>query len=134
MSLYMHRANRNAQRTLLSQQATLLNSVVEPAPPLPDPPAYEVRRAGMAEELKDRWNRELERMVRSVQTTDWNATRQWYEERAANLWEKVRNSDSAREVEAKAKELESKVKDSLASEAEKAKEKTKREPRLLELK
>lgn len=137
LSLYIHRANRNVQRTLLSQQAALLNSVVEPLPPLPDPPAYEVRRAGLAEELKDRWNREVEKLVRNVEETDWSAKRELYEERIKTVWRKVRASESAQEIEGKAKELEQKVKDAVVGGAETAKEKAKEtteERRLLELK
>ncbi|EXJ62547.1 hypothetical protein A1O7_02985 [Cladophialophora yegresii CBS 114405] len=103
--LYVHRANRNVQRTLLSQQSALLNSVVEPLPPLPDPPAYEVRRAGLAEQVKDRWNREVEKLVRNVQQTDWTAAREDAEQRLVSLWRTVRQSETGREVEERAKEL-----------------------------
>lgn len=122
LGLYMHRANRNVQKTLLSQQAYVLNTIVEPPTPLPDPPAYELRKAGLAEELKDRWNREVEKLVRNVQETDWAAKRQVYEERLATGWKQVRESDSGKQVEGKvrdiqqdvkvkAKELEQKVRD-----------------------
>ena len=140
LSLYIHRANRNVQKTLLSQQATLLNSVVEPLPPLPDPPAYEVHKAGLTEELKDRWNREVEKLVRNIQETDWTQKRELYEERIAAVWSKVRSSDPAQELESKAKELEQKLKEQVAggsetgTAADKAKQKAGREPRLLELK
>ncbi len=117
----------------------MLNSVVEPLPPSPDPPAYEVRRAGLGEELKDRWNREVEKLVRNVQETDWSAKRQLYEERVKNVWASVKSSETGQEIEAKAKELEQAVKDKVAGGAETAKDKAKEktsgeERRLLELK
>ncbi|EXJ80015.1 hypothetical protein A1O3_08301 [Capronia epimyces CBS 606.96] len=152
-SLYVHRANRSVQRSLLSQQATLLNSVVEPLPPLPDPPAYEVRRAGLVEELKDRWNSEIERLVRNFQETDWTEKRARLEEQAAVVWTNVKSSESAHELESKAKQLEQKVKDTItdgtgnvkdavarkaekvvAGAEDKVKDQVEREPRLLELK
>ncbi|KIW70926.1 hypothetical protein PV04_03154 [Phialophora macrospora] len=105
LGLYVHRANRTVQRTLLSQQSALLNSVVEPLPPLPDPPAYEVRRAGLAEQLKDRWNREVEKLVVNVQQTDWTAARENAERRLEGLWRAVRQSETGKEVEGRAKEL-----------------------------
>jgi hypothetical protein len=110
LSLYIHRANRNVQKTLLSQQSALLNSVVEPLPPVPDPPAYEVRRAGLAEELKDRWNREVEKLVRNVQTTDWEGLREAAEDRIASAWSSVRQSETGREVEGRATELGEQIK------------------------
>ncbi|KAI1614071.1 hypothetical protein EDD36DRAFT_463927 [Exophiala viscosa] len=111
MSLYVHRANRNVQKTLLSQQTTLLNSVVEPLPPLPDPPAYEVRKAGLVEELKDHWNSEVEHLVRKVQTTDWDEQREIWEARISAAWAKLRSTESAHQLEAKAKEVEQQVVD-----------------------
>ncbi|KIX09986.1 uncharacterized protein Z518_01067 [Rhinocladiella mackenziei CBS 650.93] len=137
ISLYIHRANRNVQRTLLSQQATLLNSVVEPLPPLPDPPAYEIRRAGLTEELKDRWNREVEKLVRNFQEINWTQKRELYEDRIAAVWARLRSLESAQKLESGAKELEQKVKDTVnsgAEAAEKAKGKVESKPRLLELK
>jgi len=150
-SLYIHRANRNVQRTLLSQQSNLLNSVIDPPIPLPDPPAYEVRKAGLTEVLKDRWNREIEKLVHNVQETDWAQKRELYEERLAAVWGKVKASEQGRELEAKAKELEQQVegkarqlgqtvkgkvaegKEALMTTKDEAKS-TGREPRLLELK
>ncbi|KAK7894119.1 hypothetical protein LTR67_006822 [Exophiala xenobiotica] len=124
MSLYVHRAHRNVQKTLLQQQANLLNSVVEPLPPLPEPPAYEVRKAGLAEELKDHWNSEIEKLVRNVQTTDWTAKREQWETTIAATWNRVRSSQSAQQLEQKAKvtaqELESNVKNLVAEGKDKA--------------
>jgi altered-inheritance-of-mitochondria protein 5 len=154
-SLYIHRANRNVQRTLLSQQSNLLNSVIDPPLPLPDPPAYEVRKAGLTEVLKDRWNREVEKLVRNAQETDWAQKREQYEDRLSIVWGKVRASEQGREIEAKGRELGQNVedkarqlgqtvkdkvaegKDALTTAKDEAKSKSKsvgREPRLLELK
>ncbi|KAK5459469.1 hypothetical protein LTS15_003597 [Exophiala xenobiotica] len=129
MSLYVHRAHRNVQKTLLQQQANLLNSVVETLPPLPEPPAYEVRKAGLAEELKDHWNSEIEKLVRNVQTTDWTAKREQWESTIAATWNKVRSSQSAQQLEQKAKvtaqELENNVKNLVAEGKDKARNATK---------
>ncbi|EXJ83790.1 hypothetical protein A1O1_07417 [Capronia coronata CBS 617.96] len=126
-SLYIHRANRSVQRSLLSQQATLLNSVVEPPPPLPEPPAYEVRRAGLVEALKDRWNSEIERVVRNFEETDWAEKRALLEEQAAIVWGKVKSSESAQNLETKTEELEQKLKDTVTRETERVKDVVSRE-------
>lgn len=87
------------QRTLLSQQAALLNSVIEPQPPAPEPPAYEVRKAGLTELFKDRWNNELEYVVRNLQETDWNKQREYYEEKISNAWNNLRKTETGQELE-----------------------------------
>ncbi|KAJ9603478.1 hypothetical protein H2200_012256 [Cladophialophora chaetospira] len=126
LGLYIHRANRSVQKTLLAQQSSLLNSVVEPLPPVPDPPAYEVRRAGLAEELKDRWNREIEKLVRNAQETDWQQVRQDAEHRLARTWASVRQSETAQQVETQAKDLgeqvRANVKETVADGREKLRE------------
>lgn len=104
LTLYVHKANRNAQHTILSQSSLLLNTIIEPLPPVPDPPAYEVRRAGLAEVLKDRWNREIEKLVHNVQTADWSAKREEYEERIASAWSNLRQTEKAQELEQRFKE------------------------------
>jgi len=43
---------------------------VEPQPLVPPPVAREVR-TGLVETAKDRWNGEVESLVRRVQATDW---------------------------------------------------------------
>ena len=89
----------------------------------------------MTEELKDRWNREVERVVRSLQETDWTQKRELYEERIAAVWAKVRSSEPAQELEQKVKErIASGAEAATATAADKVKEKAGREPRLLELK
>ena len=63
----------------------------------------------MAEELKDRWNREVEKLVRNVQETDWTAARENAERRLAEVWSRVRQSETGREIEGRAAELSEQV-------------------------
>jgi len=95
LSLHLHRANRTYQHTLLAQQSILLNSVVEPLPPPPPSPAYDVVNVGLVETLKDRWNGEVESLVRRVQETDWNQVRARWESRIGTVWAKMRQSEAA---------------------------------------
>ena len=104
LTIYLHKANRNVQQTLLKQSHTLLNSVIEPLPPPPEPPVYELKKAGLAEMLKDRWNAEIEKLVHNVQTTDWVKKREEAEERIANVWGNVRETERGQEVERRFKE------------------------------
>ena len=77
LTLHIHRTNRQRQHAILSQSSTVLNSFTEPAilQPLPEPPAYEFRKTGIVETMKDRWNREIVGMVARVETMDWNRAR-----------------------------------------------------------
>jgi MICOS complex subunit MIC12 len=109
LTLYVHKANRNAQHILLSQSHILLNSAVEPLPPLPETPAYEVRRTSLTEELKDRWNGEVEHAVRRLQTTDWDAVRARWERRIGNAFQRLRESDAGKEVAAAGDKLKENV-------------------------
>ena len=79
---------------LLSQQSVLLNSVIEPLPPLPESPAYNVQKVSLVETLKDRWNREVEGTVRRVEETDWNQVRSRWESRIGTIWAKLRESEA----------------------------------------
>ncbi|KAK3075269.1 hypothetical protein LTR53_001547 [Teratosphaeriaceae sp. CCFEE 6253] len=88
LSLSLHARNRVAQSALLHQQSLILHNIVEPAPPLPPAAPREVR-AGVFETMKDRWNSELERNVRELQTTDWNGVRDQLEEGASKLWRRA---------------------------------------------
>ena len=92
-----------------------------------------MKRAGLAEVLKDRWNSEIEKLVHNIQTTDWNEKREQAEERIANAWSKVRQTEKAQELEQRFKENVVGVEDDAKRIAEEAKEKAS-EPRLLELK
>lgn len=104
LSIHLHRTNRQHQSLLLTQQKTLLTSLYDPLPPQFDNPAYEVRKAGLTEELKDRWNRELGNVVRNLQDKDWEEVRVKWETRAGNLWDNVRGSEVAKNVEGTIKE------------------------------
>ncbi|RMZ83819.1 hypothetical protein DV738_g980, partial [Chaetothyriales sp. CBS 135597] len=96
LALHLHRANRSYQRTLLAQPHELLTSHYDPQPPSAlDPPVYELQKPGLSELLKDTWNAEVERLVRNVQETDWNAKRRNLEAVASNAWAKLRASDGA---------------------------------------
>ena len=124
----------------MSQSSLLLNTIVEPLPPLPDPPIYEVRRAGLAEVLKDRWNREIEKLVHNVQTTDWSAKREEYEARIASAWSNVRQTEKAQELEQRFQENVAGVADEGKQKVEEAKQnlkgakETTGQARLLEIK
>jgi len=135
-SLSLHRANRSYQHTLLSQQSVLLNSVVEPLPPPPEPPAYTVKTAGLVEVLKDKWNAEVEGLVRRAQHTDWNQVRERVENGAGVVWRRLRESggdEAAAKVKDKVAEVVDGVKEGAKETTEKAEQAT-RQPRLLELK
>jgi hypothetical protein len=151
MTIYLHKANRNVQHTILQQSAGLLNATIEPPAPVPDPPPYEVKRAGLTEELKDRWNSEIEKMVQRIQTTDWQEQREIYEQKISNAWNKLRQTEQAKELEQKVKETVDTVKSSTKDGLEAVKSTTKegveaargkveapkpatKEPRLLDLK
>ena len=77
---------------MLAQQSVLLNSVVEPLPPLPTTPAYDIQTGSLVETLKDRWNREVEGLVRRVEETDWNQVRARWEGRIGAVWTRLRES------------------------------------------
>ena len=146
MTLYLHKANRNVQHTILQQSAGLLHATIEPPAPVPDPPPYEVKRAGLTEELKDRWNSEIERMVRKIQTTNWQEQREIYEQKISNAWNNVKQTEQAKELEQKVKETVEGVKSTAKEGIEAAKDtvgaaqnkaeaaKKTKEPRLLDLK
>ncbi|KAK5942218.1 hypothetical protein PMZ80_006173 [Knufia obscura] len=104
LSVYVHRSNRTYQSLLLRQQARLLNSKIDPPEPEYEPPAYRIEQAGLDEQLKDRWNREVEGIVRKVQTTDWEAVRIRWENRISSAFNGVRNTEKAQELEQRFKE------------------------------
>jgi len=85
LSLNIHARNRLHQSALLHQQAVLLNGIVEPEPTQPEPINREVR-IGLLETAKDRWNAELEKNVRTLQTADWSAARLRLEEKVSSMW------------------------------------------------
>ena len=116
---------------LLSQQSVLLNSVVEPLPPFPESPAYNVQKVSLVETLKDRWNREVEGTVRRLEDTDWNQVRSRWESRIGMVWAKLRESDVGDRIKENAGVAGEQVKRA----AEKAEVQQTSEPkRLLEIK
>lgn len=104
ISVYVHRQNRTHQSLLLRQQSRLLNSIIDPPEPEYAPPAYRVEQAGIEEQLKDRWNREVENLVRKAQHTDWEAVRIRWEGRLGNAWAKVRGTEQVQEIEQKVRD------------------------------
>jgi altered-inheritance-of-mitochondria protein 5 len=74
LTVEMNRQTRLRQSIMLSQQSAVLHSILEPQPPLPPPTAREVR-GGFAEMAKDRWNAEIEALLRRAYATDWNRVR-----------------------------------------------------------
>ena len=88
LSLNIHARNRLHQSALLHQQAVLLNGIVEPEPTAPEPINREVR-IGLVETAKDRWNAELEKNVRMLQTADWSAARLRMEEKVSEMWRRA---------------------------------------------
>jgi MICOS complex subunit MIC12 len=111
LSLYLHRTNRTYQHTLLSQQSMLLTSLLDPQQPSSSPSSSfssttprsrsrytiypetleveERRKESLAEVLKERWNAEVEGMVRRVEETDWREVRERWERRGVNIWRNV---------------------------------------------
>jgi altered-inheritance-of-mitochondria protein 5 len=62
----------------------VLTNVVAPPPPAPEPRPKEVE-VGLVEMAKDRWNRELEGVVRRVYETDWRRVGERVEDRVRGL-------------------------------------------------
>jgi len=100
LSLYLHRKNRTYQHTLLSQQSLLLNSLTNPRTTSStsaseyqiNPDTYEAeaeRKEPLSEVLKERWNAEVEGMVRRVQETNWREVRERWERRGVGLWRNI---------------------------------------------
>jgi hypothetical protein len=53
-----------------------------------------VVNVSLVETLKDRWNGEVESLVRRVQETDWNQVRARWESRIGTVWAKMRQSEA----------------------------------------
>jgi hypothetical protein len=51
-----------------------------------------VVNVSLVETLKDRWNGEVEGLVRRMQDTDWNQVRARWESRIGTVWAKMRQS------------------------------------------
>lgn len=118
LSVYVHRQNRTHQALLLRQQSRLLNSVIDPPEPEYDLPPYRLEQGGLEELLKDRWNREVENLVRKAQHTDWEALRIRWEARLGNAWDKVRGTEQVQEIEQKVREGAKDLKENVAAGAQ----------------
>jgi altered-inheritance-of-mitochondria protein 5 len=89
LSAAYHRQNRLQQSISLSQQNAVLHNLVEPQPAAP-PPRARMVNAGLVEEAKDRWNGEIEGLVRRMHNTDWNEVRSEWGGRIAGLVGRLR--------------------------------------------
>jgi MICOS complex subunit MIC12 len=101
----MHRSNRLNQSLQLHQSSLILRNAIDPLPPAPEPSAREAR-VSLTESAKDRWNTEVEGLVRRIQTTDWDGVRDGVLERVASVYktskqavQSVGSSESVREME-----------------------------------
>ncbi|KAI0472745.1 hypothetical protein GGR56DRAFT_651687 [Xylariaceae sp. FL0804] len=114
-----HQRNREAQAAVLRRQTLLLTGVFDPRPP-PLPPTRAERaaaeRAGLAEQLKDRWNAEVEGAVRWAQHRDWDAVREGVEFAVARAWARLlgRAEDAGAAAEQRAAEAAETAGDALA--------------------
>ncbi|KAI9727110.1 MAG: hypothetical protein M1828_007311 [Chrysothrix sp. TS-e1954] len=70
LTLSAHHRTRTHQSALLRQQSALLNNIIDPPPEQPII-RERVSKADIAEVAKDRWNREVESLVRRVEGADW---------------------------------------------------------------
>jgi len=86
----IHRSNRTYQTTLVSQQNKILTNLIDPQLPPPRDRMKEVQ-AGVVEMAKDKWNNEIEGLLRRTYKTDWNAVRAKWEDRALAAVEKMRS-------------------------------------------
>ena len=133
LSLRIHQANRLHQHTLLSQQSILLNSVIEPLPPALEPAPYDVKRESLVETLKDRWNSEVEGLVRKAQYTDWNEVRERWETLAGDAWRRLSGSEMGERLQQSVVDSGEEVKQTVEQIAGTAKEGVPGEKRLLEI-
>ncbi|KAF1849950.1 uncharacterized protein K460DRAFT_372345 [Cucurbitaria berberidis CBS 394.84] len=91
LTISLHTQNRITQAALLRQQRGVLAGFYEPKVPEPEPTSREVP-VGLAEMAKDKWNRQLEGIVRGAYNTDWRRLRESAEDRVSAVVEKIRES------------------------------------------
>ncbi|PSN68880.1 hypothetical protein BS50DRAFT_572066 [Corynespora cassiicola Philippines] len=91
LTVSLHTKNRLTQAALLRQQRTVLTSVVEPKQPEDEPRSREVP-AGIAEMAKDKWNGQVEGIVKRVYETDWRRVRENVEDKLGNAVSKLKES------------------------------------------
>ena len=133
LSLRIHQANRLHQHTLLSQQSVLLHSAIDPLPPAPESAVYDVKRDSLVETLKDRWNSEVEGLVRKAQYTDWNEVRERWEALAGDAWRRIKGSEMGERVQQGVVDAGEEVKKTAEQITGTAKETVPGEKRLLEI-
>lgn len=92
LTVSLHTQNRTTQAALLRQQRQVLSDFYEPKQADPEP-AYRVVPVGLAEMAKDRWNRELEGVVKKVYETDWRRVRERGEDSVLALVARIRQSE-----------------------------------------
>lgn len=76
---------------MLSQQSAVLLNIVEPQPLQPPPTLREVR-GGFVEMAKDRWNAEIEGLLRRTYDKDWSKARVGVEETIYGAASRLRKS------------------------------------------
>jgi altered-inheritance-of-mitochondria protein 5 len=91
LSISLHAQNRATQAALLRQQRNVLTNVYDPKE-LDVEPSYREVPVGLAEMAKDRWNRELENVVKKAYNTDWRKVRESTEDRLSAVFERMRES------------------------------------------
>lgn len=85
----VHQNNTRAtQRALLAQQRAHLTQTYDPVPPPPEPRAR-AENVGLTEMAKDRWNAEVERLVRWGNNVEWDEVREQMEVGVGRVWNKL---------------------------------------------
>jgi len=79
-----NRQTRLRQSTILAQENRVLLDLIEPQI-LQSEPTARVVRGGFVEMAKDRWNAEVEGLLRLTYNTDWNQVRANWVDRALKL-------------------------------------------------
>lgn len=95
LTISLHRTNRQQQALMLRQQSLILKNVIEPLTPEP-PSTTREARVSVVESAKDRWNSEIEGLVKKAQTTDWNEVGGRMADGVSSLWSKA--SEKAKEA------------------------------------
>ncbi len=88
LTVLAHERNRRAQADNLRLQSRVLTSLLDPTPIPPPQSRADLaleERSTLLEAAKDRWNEELEGVVRRVQRTDWNGVREGLEGAVSRL-------------------------------------------------
>jgi len=80
---------------MLRQQSLILKNIIEPPPPEIPSNAREAR-VSVVETAKDRWNSEIEGLVKKAQTTNWNEVGGRMADGFSSLWKKA--ADKAKEA------------------------------------